>query len=88
MYWEDEAFIVSENSEKMLILEAFTKKYGKVSGIVYGGNSRKIKNYLQLLNKIFVVYKSKNENQIGYFTTELIQAISPKFLIIRIKFYV
>ncbi len=81
MYWEDEAFIVSKRKfrENAIILEAFTKKYGKVSGIVYGGNSRKIKNYLQLLNKIFVVYKSKNENQIGYFTTELIQAISPKF---------
>ena len=81
MYWEDEAFIVSKKKfrENAIIIDAFTKKFGKVSGIVYGGNSRKIKNYLQLINKIFVVYKSKNENQIGYFTTELIQAVSPKY---------
>ena len=32
MYWEDEAFIVSKRKfrENAIILEAFTKKYGKV----------------------------------------------------------
>ena len=54
MYWEDEAFIVSKKKfrENAIIIDAFTKKFGKVSGIVYGGNSRKIKNYLQLINKM------------------------------------
>ncbi len=81
MYWEDEGFIISKKKfrENAIILEVFTNKFGKVSGIVYGGTSRKIKNYLQLINKIFVVYKSKNENKIGYFSTELIEAISPKY---------
>ena len=50
-----------------------------ISGIVYGGTSRKIKNYLQLTNKIFIVYNSKSENRIGYFKTELIDVISPKY---------
>ena len=81
MNWEDEGYIVSKNKfrENAIILDVFTKNYGKVSGIVYGGTSRKIKNYLQLLNKIFVVFNTKSENRIGYFKTELIEAISPKY---------
>ena len=50
---------------------------GKVGGIVYGGNSRKIRNYLQISNKLFVINNSKSENKISYFKTELVKAISP-----------
>ena len=50
-----------------------------MSGIVYGGNSRKIRNYLQLSNKIFVFHNIKNTNKIGYFKTELVDPISPKY---------
>ena len=81
MNWEDEGYIVSKRKfkENALIIEVFTKNFGKVSGIVYGGTSRKIKNYLQILNKIYIVYNSKAENKIGYFKTELIEPISPKY---------
>ena len=65
--------------ENANIVNIFTNSFGKVSGIVYGGNSRKIRNYLQISNKIFVFYSSKNQNNIGYFKTELIEAISPKY---------
>ena len=40
---------------------------------------RKIRNYLQISNKIYIIYKSKSENKLGYFQTELIEAISPKY---------
>jgi len=81
MNWESEGFILSKRKfrENAIILEVFTKDFGKVSGIVYGGTSRKVKNYLQLVNKIYVNYTSKNENKIGYFKTELIDAIAPKY---------
>tara|TARA_B100001540_G_C15788459_1_gene634320 strand:+ start:174 stop:851 length:678 start_codon:yes stop_codon:yes gene_type:complete len=81
MNWEDQGFVISKRKfrENSIILEVFTSKYGKVSGIVYGGTSRKIKNYLQLINKIFITYNSKGENKAGYFKTELINAISPKY---------
>ena len=77
MNWEDEGFIISKRKfrENAIILEVFTSRFGRVNGIVYGGNSRKIKNYLQLVNKIFVVYNSKGDNKIGYFKTELIDPI-------------
>ena len=81
MNWESEGFILSKRKfrENAIILEVFTSDFGKVSGIVYGGTSRKIKNYLQLINKIYINYSFKNDNKIGYFKTELIQAISPNY---------
>ena len=81
MIWQDEGYILAKNKfrENAVILEVFTKNFGKVSGIVYGGSSRKVKNYLQIANKIFIIYNSKNQNKIGYFKTELIKAISPKY---------
>ena len=85
MIWDDKGYLISKNkySENSLIVELFTKNHGKVSGIVYGGSSKKIKNYLQIGNKLFVNYNSKNENRIGYFKFEIIEASSPFFLIIK-----
>ena len=40
--------------EKSIIAEVFTEKHGKISGIIFGGTSKKIKNYLQVGNKIYV----------------------------------
>ena len=87
MNWEDEGFIISKRKfkENAIILDVFTSKYGKVSGIVYGGNSRKIKNYLQIINKVFIIHNSKGENRPGYFKTELMKAISPEYFDNKIK---
>ena len=81
MNWQDEGFLLSKIKfrENANIINVFTNTHGKVSGIVYGGNSRKIRNYLQISNKIFVFHSSKAENRIGYFKVELVQAISPKY---------
>ena len=81
MNWQDEGFLLSKIKfrENANIINVFTSLHGKVSGIVYGGNSRKIRNFLQISNKIFVFHNSKSENRIGYFKTELVEAISPKY---------
>ena len=81
MNWEDEGFIISKRRfrENAILLEVFTSKFGKSNGIVYGGTSRKIKNTLQLMNKIFIIYNSKGVDRLGYFKTELISPISPNF---------
>ena len=81
MNWEDECYLLSKRKfrENANIINVFTPNKGKIAGIVYGGNSRKIKNYLQVSNKLFVFNNSKNDNRIGYFKTELIQAISPSY---------
>ena len=81
MNWQDECYLLSKRKfrENANIINVFTQRRGRVSGIVYGGNSRKIRNYLQVSNKLFVFNNSKNENKIGYFKTELIKAISPNY---------
>jgi DNA repair protein RecO (recombination protein O) len=81
MNWQDEGFLLSKIKfrENANIINAFTYEHGKVNGIVYGGNSRKIRNYLQLSNKIFLFYTSKRDNKIGYFKTELVEPIAPKY---------
>ena len=81
MNWEDECYLLSKRKfrENANIINVLTQSRGKVSGIVYGGNSRKIRNYLQISNKLFVINNSKNENKIGYFKTELIKPISPNY---------
>ena len=81
MNWEDDCYLLSKRKfrENANIINIFTKKKGKINGIIYGGNSRKIRNYLQISNKLFVVHSSKNENKIGYLKTELIKPISPQY---------
>ena len=79
--WEDECYLLSKKKfrENANIINIFTKKKGKIDGIVYGGNSRKIKNYLQISNKLFVSHSARSENKIGYLKTELIKPISPLY---------
>ena len=81
MTWDDEGFLISKNkySENSLIVEIFTKNHGKTSGIIFGGTSRKIKNYLQLGNQLYVNYSSKTENKIGNFKIEILKVYPPIF---------
>ena len=81
MQWSDEGYLLSKNNcdENSIIIESFTLKHGKYSGLVYGGASRKQKKNFQIGNKIFLNWKSKGENKTGYFTVELIKPIAPTF---------
>ena len=81
MIWDDIGYLLSKNryNENSLIVEIFTQKHEKVSGIIFGGTSKKIKNYLQIGNKLFVNYNSKSPNKIGYFKIEIYQALSPLY---------
>ena len=81
MNWDDNGFLLSKNryNENSLISEVFTKNHGKVPGIIFGGTSKKIKNYLQIGNNIYVNFNSKSENNIGYFKIEIHKALSPHY---------
>ena len=81
MNWIDEGFLISKNrySENSLIAEIYTKDRGKISGIIFGGTSKKIKNYLQIGNRLHVNYSSKSDNRIGYFKVEILNAHSPLY---------
>jgi len=81
MNWDDSAYLVSKNrySENSIIAEVFTENHGKISGIIFGGTSKKIRNYLQIGNKIYVNYNSKSVTRIGYFKIEILKALTPLY---------
>ena len=81
MNWIDDSFLISKNkySENSLIAEVYTKTHGKISGIIFGGTSKKIKNYLQIGNRLHLNYSSKNNNGIGYFKIEILNAYTPLY---------
>ena len=81
MNWTDQSFLLSKNrySENSIIAELYTENRGKVSGIIFGGTSKKIKNYLQIGNKLHVNYNSKNDNRMGYLKIEILNAYSPLY---------
>ena len=81
MNWSDEGFLISKTryNENSLIAELFTKDKGKISGIIFGGTSKKIKNYLQIGNELHVNYNYKNDNRIGYIKIEILNAYSPLY---------
>ena len=87
MNWDDTGYLISKNrySENSVIAEVFTKNYGKITGIIFGGTSKKIKNYLQIGNKLYVNYNSKSTNRIGYFKIEISKALSPLYFDHSIK---
>ncbi len=79
MNWDDTGFLISKSkyNENSLIAEIYTKNHGKISGLIFGGTSRKIKNYLQVGNLLYVNYNSKYQNRIGYFKLEIQKVFSP-----------
>ena len=81
MIWHDNGYLLSKNryNENSLIAEIYTENHGKVSGIIFGGTSKKIKNYLQIGNNLHVNFNSKSESRIGYFKIEIQKALSPLY---------
>ena len=53
MNWQDKGYLLSKNkyNENSVISEFYTENHGKISGIIFGGTSKKIKNYLFEGNK-------------------------------------
>ena len=81
MNWDDAGYLISKNrySENSIIAEVFTENHGKTSGIIFGGTSKKIKNYLQIGNKIYINYNSKSPTRIGYLKIEILKALTPLY---------
>ena len=81
MNWIDEGYLISKTSynENSIIAEFFTRDHGKCSGIIFGGSSKKIKNYLQIGNKLHINYNFKNEGKLGHFKIEILKANTPLF---------
>jgi len=81
MHWFDCGYLLSKNKfgENSIIAEFFTQNHGKISGVIYGSTSKKIRNYLQIGNKFHINFNSKNENKLGYLTVEIEKILTPLF---------
>ena len=81
MNWDDTGFLLSKNkyNENSLIAEIYTKNHGKCSGIIFGASSKKIKNYLEIGNKLHINHTFKNEGRIGYFKVEILKPLTPLY---------
>ena len=79
MNWKDTGYFLSKNqyNENSVIAEIFTKNHGKISGIIFGASSKKIKNYLQIGNKLHLNFNSKNDSVLGYIKVEIEAALTP-----------
>ena len=87
MKFEDSGYLISKNkyNENSVIAEFFTKNNGKVSGLIFGATSNKIKNFLFLGNKFSIQYTSKNQSRAGYFKVEIEKIYTPHYLDSKIK---
>jgi len=57
MNWDDNGYLISKNrySENSIIAEVFTENYGKISGIIFGGTSKKLKTIYKLVIKSMLI---------------------------------
>ena len=87
MKFEDKGFLISKNkyNENSVIAEFYTEYNGKISGIIFGATSKKIKNFLLIGNHFNLQFNSKNQNRAGYFKTEIEKIFTPHFLDDKIK---
>ena len=81
MQWDDIGYLIAKNryNENSIIAEFYTKNHGKSSGIIFGATSNKIKNYLQIGNKLYLNYNYKNESKLGYYKVEIFKAYVPYY---------
>ena len=81
MNWTDKGILLSKNKfqENSTIVNFYTKKHGKCSGIIFGASSKKIKNYLQIGNELHLNYNSKSNDSFGYFKVEILKVNTPVF---------
>ena len=82
MKWQDKGYLLSINkyNENSAIAEFFTENNGKVSGVIFGATSKKIKNYLLIGNKFHLNFNFKQDSKLGYFKIEIDKATTPYYL--------
>ena len=82
MRWQDKGYLLSLNkyNENSAIAEFFTENNGKISGVIFGATSKKIKNYLLIGNKFHLNFNFKQDAKLGYFKVEIDEVNTPIYL--------
>ena len=82
MRWQDKGYLLSLNkyNENSAIAEFFTENNGKISGVIFGATSKKIKSYLLVGNKFHLNFNIKQDSKLGYFKLEIDEVKTPQYL--------
>ena len=76
MEWRDKGILLATRpfGETSLIIDVFTADHGKSSGVVRGGQSKKLKPTLQIGAQLDLTWKARLEEHLGSFQVELIRS--------------
>ena len=76
MEWRDKGILLATKpfGETSLIIDVFTPNYGKASGVVRGGQSKKLKPTLQIGAQLDLTWKARLQEHLGSFQAELIRS--------------
>ena len=76
MEWRDIGILLATKpfGETSLIIDVFTRDHGKSSGVVRGGQSKKLKPSLQIGAQLDLTWKARLEEHLGSFQVELIRS--------------
>ena len=76
MEWRDKGILLATKpfGETSLIIDVFTPDHGKSSGVVRGGQSRKLKPILQIGAQLDLTWKARLAEHLGSFQVELIRS--------------
>jgi DNA repair protein RecO (recombination protein O) len=72
MEWRDEGIVLSVrgHGETSAIAEVFTTAHGRVSGLIKGGRSRRLRPILQAGNTVDITWRARLEEHLGMMTVE------------------
>lgn len=73
MEWTGQGIVLSSKDygNGQVILSIFTEQHGRCQGLVYGGRSQSNRAAIQTGNFVHATWKSRLEDQLGYFSLEL-----------------
>ena len=76
MEWRDKGILLATKQfgETSLIIDVFTPDHGKASGVVRGGQSKKLKPILQIGAQLDLTWKARLQEHLGSFQVDLIRS--------------
>ena len=85
----DQGFLINKlkYNENSIIADFYTRENGRISGIIFGGTSKKIKGYLQIGNYFHLNLNSKNGSKILSIKAEILKAYTPIYFNNQKKLY-
>ena len=85
----DQGFLINKlkYNENSIIADFYTRQNGRISGIIFGGTSKKIKGYLEIGNYFHLNLNSKNDSKILSIKSEILKAYTPIYFNNQKKLY-